>query len=89
MRIDVTAGGIHRDAVARPRARDSRGDEAMQRQAGYLCDSIPNRHVQGSDGDAPLPVPTGFFAAQHDVPRAKRIKIAPGLVNQLLFLGRE
>src|SRR6516165_7624407 len=59
----------------------------VKQQLRNLRRSIPERHIQRSDCDAPLAVATRLFAAHHDLPRAERVEVCPCIVHEINVTG--
>src|SRR5215212_336558 len=82
-RVVVAARGVDEDAGVRLAAVPL-GQQAEQRLALDLRDRVPDRHVDGADGDRALAVPAGLLVRHHGRPDLGRVDVVAGVVHQAL-----
>jgi hypothetical protein len=72
--VIISAAGIDGNAWA-PFLRSAGAvtQEPVEGQAGDLRRGVPERHIEGADGDAPLAVAARLFAGHHHLPGAERV----------------
>ena len=65
------------------------GEQAEQRFAGDFGHRVPDRHVDGADGDGPVAVAARLFVAHHGGPDFVGVQVVAGLIQQGGWFGLE
>ncbi len=70
-------------------AVESLGEQHVQRLVGDLGNRIPDRDLDGADGDRALGMPAGFFPPHHAGENFRGIEIAAACVQKRVRVGGE
>ena len=73
-----------RASTARP---DTGAEKAVQRLFRDFGRRVPERHIQGADGDTPLAVPAGFLVLDHAAHARQGLMLSPDSVARSVSLA--